>query len=672
MSTNQELMGAEESLKNKYLDIVKAMSYLELKKFNKNHFKQMVLNDMMALLPEHEKSQLSQTAHYVSNALNNEAQSQLRRKTRETTSVQKTGINLLSETVLDDLETTMRSECTVTSPDTDVDETDVDDDGDDDFDGQDSVDYENDHHSSTSSAETTQTLNDSITQVKKVAAIETGAASDFSIENDKSSKCCDTCKVKSRSKKQYDMIRCSLCMVWYHEQCVGIQKDEPVGIWLCTSCRKVPHTVQGDIECIRNDVKQLRQSTELILTAVQGLTTKLDNCVGNINDRLTALSRQISCNDSSMTESIETLNASTNSLKSNFDQKTCQILNKTTAVLEKVKSRSDSVKTTILPSKRASDSERIHSASNKPDQSPAPKERSHKVVQPTKQVMKTTNRQVNANIKSSGLTNLKQQQNQSKQHTLQNVDTGDENELIDLTKTPKPNKFINRSTLLVGSSILKGVKVSELKSNVAVRSFPGATIETLRRKLLEFNIDRCKTIIIHVGGNDADCGSDLDTFSDDYFSLLNSLSSSGRRLIDSGLLPRETVNLEPYNQKLKSLCEDYDTEFVDHYQGFLLGTGEMLDSCFQRDMIHVTSAGTKKLLNNIDNIYQISEHVPSTRRTSIVKGFSQNSWRNSVASRNRGYNSSTKFCHICSRNGHSTQECWFNGRNKGTDGYGSR
>lgn len=57
MSTNQELMGAEESLKNKYLDIFKAMTYLELKRFNKNHFKQMVFNVMMAVLPEHEKSQ---------------------------------------------------------------------------------------------------------------------------------------------------------------------------------------------------------------------------------------------------------------------------------------------------------------------------------------------------------------------------------------------------------------------------------------------------------------------------------------------------------------------------------------------------------------------------------------------------------------------------------------
>lgn len=124
MSTNQELMGAEESLKNKYLDIFKAMTYLELKRFNKNHFKQMVFNVIMAVLPEHEKSQLSTQPT---------TQSQLRRKTREITSVQKTGTSLLSEIVLDDLETAMRSDCTVTLPDTDVDEADADDDSDDDL-----------------------------------------------------------------------------------------------------------------------------------------------------------------------------------------------------------------------------------------------------------------------------------------------------------------------------------------------------------------------------------------------------------------------------------------------------------------------------------------------------------------------------------------------------------
>ncbi|MEW8547186.1 MAG: GDSL-type esterase/lipase family protein, partial [Candidatus Thiodiazotropha sp.] len=485
---------------------------------------------------------------------------------------------------------TMRPDCSVTdtSPDTDVGEYDSDDDDEDDYDSQDSFDYESDRHSSTSSTETIQTLNDSVTHVKTVA-------SDPSIDNGKHSKCCDTCKIKPRSKKQHDMIRCSLCMVWYHEQCVGIQKDEPVGLWLCTSCRAVPHTVQGDITSIRNDVEQLQQSTELILTAVQELTTKLDNCVGNINDKLTALSRQISCNDRTMSESIETLNVSTNNLKTNFDQKTCQLLNKTSAVLEKVKSRADSVKTAISPSQRILDSEIIRSASSTSSQSTNTNEVTRKQVQPTKEGTNTRDVPINANLKPSGLKNQNSKPKQPKKRISQNVDTRDENELIDLTDTLKPTKFINRSTLLVGSSILKGVKVNELKSNVAVRSFPGATIETLRRRLLEFNIDRCQTIIIHVGGNDADQGCDLDTFSDDYFSLLDSLSSGSRRLIVSGLLPRETVDLEPFNQRLKSLCEDYDIEFVDHYHGFLLGTGEMLDSCFQRDMTHVTSAGTKKI-----------------------------------------------------------------------------
>ena len=84
------------------------------------------------------------------------------------------------------------------------------------------------------------------------------------------------------------MIRYSLCTVWYLEQCVGIQKDEPAGLWLCTSCRKVPHTVQGDITSIRNDVEKIQQSTELAFFGFAGLTTKLDSCVENINDRRTA------------------------------------------------------------------------------------------------------------------------------------------------------------------------------------------------------------------------------------------------------------------------------------------------------------------------------------------------------------------------------------------------
>ena len=42
----------------------------------------------------------------------------------------------------------------------------------------------------------------------------------------------------------------------------------------------------------------------------------------------------------------------------------------------------------------------------------------------------------------------------------------------------------------------------------------------LERKLNNYNIDKCKTIVIHVGGNDADQGVDIETFTESYSSLL--------------------------------------------------------------------------------------------------------------------------------------------------------
>ena len=89
-----------------------------------------------------------------------------------------------------------------------------------------------------------------------------------------------------------------------------------------------------------------------------------------------------------------------------------------------------------------------------------------------------------------------------------------DNETIDLTYEPK--KYIRQSTLLVGSSLLKGVRVSDLKPNTTMRSFSGARADAIGWKLSKYNIDDSKTIILHVGGNDADNGADLGTFSDNY------------------------------------------------------------------------------------------------------------------------------------------------------------
>ena len=73
-------------------------------------------------------------------------------------------------------------------------------------------------------------------------------------------------------------------------------------------------------------------------------------------------------------------------------------------------------------------------------------------------------------------------------------------------------------------------------------------------------------------------------------SLLDSLAHEDRRIIVSGLLPRKGANIEPYNEQLKSLCEENDIEFYNNFDKN------------KRDKFHLNYNGTKKLLSNTDKI----------------------------------------------------------------------
>ena len=77
---------------------------------------------------------------------------------------------------------------------------------------------------------------------------------------------------------------------------------------------------------------------------------------------------------------------------------------------------------------------------------------------------------------------------------------------------------------------------------------------------------------------DADSGVDMNTFSN--VSLLNNLDAENRPIIVRGFLPRESVDLKPYNQTIQDICSENDIEFIDNYESFLLASGEMPDSYF--------------------------------------------------------------------------------------------
>ena len=142
---------------------------------------------------------------------------------------------------------------------------------------------ENKGHDSSNSFtdESTHALNDSINMLKQLVTLENIYIISQTNAN-VSQKCCNTCSVKSKPRKSHPMTRCSLCMVWFHDQCVGLDKDEPVGVWLCLSCRQIPQGPQDNISDIKTDVDQLKMSTKSITITMQKHSEQITSCIGNI------------------------------------------------------------------------------------------------------------------------------------------------------------------------------------------------------------------------------------------------------------------------------------------------------------------------------------------------------------------------------------------------------
>ena len=647
MATDPELLKAEDSVKQKYLDIVADLSVKELKKFKKNEYQKLVLIDLMELLPDFEKSQLNETAHYVSNALNNSVQRLLPKKQRDPSINRKRSTVLLSDTVLEDLDTTMQPANSQIAVESEL---------------QPGLQHESEGDQSE--------MNDSITILKQTISSGTDTT-DKGNKDNTSTKCCDGCTVKHKPRKSYSMTRCSLCVTWYHDQCVGLSKDEPVGVWLCVSCRQVPQGLQDSLVDIKTDVELLKETSESVITILKSLSAEVTTSIQSINDKLSALSKQINCNDKKVAESLETLNVASDNIKTGFEQKTCQILNKTTSIMDKIKHYNETPK--LTPTNLVAGVTPTNNSNEKQNKSTDVTN-----VDRNAQKQLTTQKGASQNKQQPKKTNHKKTTNITDQHNI------NEDETIDLTKTATPKKQINQSTLLVGSSILKGVKTNDLNKNTAVRTFPGATIEKLQNKLNQYDISKCETIVVHVGGNDADEGTELDSFRLKYSSLLDELTSENRRVVVSGLLPRASVDLDPYNLCLKDLCNGQSVEFVDHYNGFLLASGDIADSYYHKDKLHLNSFGTQKLLRNLDAVHRVTrpntsfQSAGQTRRNGSsagVAGFQhkQRGYRNGRYLNgprvNTQHHNGQKYCHICMISGHLTNDCWYNGRNTSMSGY---
>ena len=130
--------------------------------------------------------------------------------------------------------------------------------------------------------------------------------------------------------------------------------------------------------------------------------------MGGVNDRITALNRQINLNDITITQSVEDLKTTTSNLKTTVDQKSNQILNKTASVFEKVKQHKNNVE--LDPGTDSSESKANGTA--------PPKAQSNQ--KPTK-----TNKGPHLPPKSQ-----QRNQNEQKQQNRQETNTNENNEYL--------------------------------------------------------------------------------------------------------------------------------------------------------------------------------------------------------------------------------------------------
>lgn len=115
------------------------------------------------------------------------------------------------------------------------------------------------------------------------------------------------------------------------------------------------------------------------------------------------------------------------------------------------------------------------------------------------------------------------------------------------------------------------------------------------------DLARYKNIILHIGGHDIDAKITQDNFKAKLKSLVQSVSGAKCKIFLSGLLPRGTSNVKPFNNIVKEVCQEFKAEFIDNHDSFIMASGELPYEYFQGDQINLKFPGTRLLVRNMNN-----------------------------------------------------------------------
>lgn len=191
-------------------------------------------------------------------------------------------------------------------------------------------------------------------------------------------------------------------------------------------------------------------------------------------------------------------------------------------------------------------------------------------------------------------------------------------------------------TLLIGDSILKGVKERGLDGKTDINVCNGAIVTDVHNVIRRTDLQQYRTVVIFVGGNDVSNGKHPEAFREKLTELTRDVQRHNCRVHLCTVSPREDVDVSIFNKVVREVRAETRADLIDTYQAFVYGDGRTVARHFRNDGIHLSLSGSSTLVASINS------HVPiiKTRRSDSASVRGSHPRQPLPTRRDSGYNRS--------------------------------
>lgn len=217
------------------------------------------------------------------------------------------------------------------------------------------------------------------------------------------------------------------------------------------------------------------------------------------------------------------------------------------------------------------------------------------------------------------------------------------------------------TTLIIGDSILQGVKVKGLIKGIEVKTLRGAYINDISQKLSTVDISNYQAMILQIGTNDCQATNDVDAIISNYDNLLNLIynSSPETTVIISGICPRmdartASMTVSQVNRRLWELADWYGLQFIDNESHFKLRNGQVNRDFLVGDGLHLSGKGTSALLASMHEIVPVIQRRRKIQLPETNRCFKCEEGNHMEAD---CWHKFSVRCNVCNQSGHKAKNC---------------